>query len=108
MENAINPMAVITPRLPESAVWHIGSNVLCNYMKKSEYLDMILKNKAIIPRYNIEKTDYLGIEELLNVCFPMICFCDIPFSSVNTHMSRYGSYGIGFDKKAVIEKNRIQ
>ena len=74
----------------------------------ASYLDMILKNKAIIPRYNIEKTDYLGIEDLLNVGFPMICFCDIPFSSVNTHMSRYGSYGIGFDKKAVIEKNRIQ
>lgn len=95
-------------RLPDKVVWHISSNVLCNYMKKPEYLDMILQNKAIIPRYNIEQIGYLGIDGIDKICFPMTCFCDIPFSSVSTHMSKYGKYGIGFKKTAVIKKNRIQ
>lgn len=97
-----------TLMLPESTSWRNSSNVLCNYMKKSEYLDMILQNKAIIPRYNMEEIGYLGIDGLSTICFPMTCFCDIPFSAVSSHMSKYGSYGIGFDKKAVLEKNRIQ
>ena len=69
---------------------------------------MILQNKAIAPRYKLEDIGYLGIEGREKICFPMTCFCDIPFSTVSTHMSRYGSYGIGFDKTAVIEKNRVQ
>lgn len=94
--------------LPDRHEWRIGSNVLCNYMKKPEYLEKILQNQAIIPRYNMEKVSYLGIKGLDIICFPMTCFCDIPFSTVSSHMSRYGSYGIGFDKNAVLQRNRIQ
>ena len=101
-------LSTTVPSLPKSTVWHIGSNVLCNYMKKPEYLDMILRNKAIIPRYNMEPVGYLGIDNLETICFPMTCFCDIPFSHVSIHMSKYGNYGIGFDKTAVLEKNQIQ
>lgn len=77
-------------------------------MKEQEYLDLILKNKAIIPRYVIEPISYLGVKELYNICFPMTCFCDIPFSRVSTHMDKYGPYGIALDKEAVISKYKVQ
>ena len=38
----------------------------------------------------------------------MTCFCDMPFSKVSSHMSRYGGYCIGLDKEAVLNKYRIQ
>mgnify|MGYP000396973394 CR=1 FL=1 len=60
--------------------WNLSSNVLCNYMKEQSYLDLILKNRAIIPRYVIEPVKYLAIDGLDQICFPMTCFCDIPFS----------------------------
>lgn len=85
-----------------------SSNVLCNYMKEQQYLNMILQNKAIIPRYVMEPLDYLNLMGIHKICFPMTCFCDIPFSRVTTHMSRYGEYGIGLDKWAVLNKYRIQ
>lgn len=97
-----------TTELPERHEWRIGSNVLCNYMKKPEYLEKILQNQAIIPRYNMEVVGYLGVKGLETICFPMTCFCDIPFSSISSHMSRYGTYGIGFDKNAVLQRNKIQ
>lgn len=88
--------------------WNNSSNVLCNYMKKQEYLDRIIKNQAIIPRYVIEPIEYLKLKDLKKICFPMTCFCDIPFSKVSTHMSHYGEYGIGLDKEAVLKRYRIQ
>lgn len=88
--------------------WTNSSNVLCNYMKEQRFLNMILQNKAIIPRYVIEPVDYLGIDGLSQICFPMTCFCDIPFSKVSSHMSRYGEYGIGIDKDVMLRMHRIQ
>lgn len=96
------------PDLGNTLHWNNSSNVLCNYMKKQEYLDMVLKNQAIIPRYVIEPVGYLNLGLIKKICFPMTCFCDIPFSRVGTHMSRYGEYGIGLDKVAVLKNNRIQ
>lgn len=96
------------PELEPRLHWKNSSNVLCNYMKKQDFLDLILKNRAIIPRYVIEPLQYLDIKELNQICFPMTCFCDIPFSKVATHMSHYGEYGIGLDKESVLRKYRIQ
>lgn len=97
-----------TPQLEQQLHWNNSANVLCNYMKEQGYLDLILKNRAIIPRYVIEAVKYLNIKELDQICFPMTCFCDIPFSKVSTHMSHYGEYGIGLDKTAVLKKYTIQ
>ena len=96
------------PELGDSLHWKNSANVLCNYMKKPEYLDLILRNQAIIPRYYEEPLDYLHLENVDKICFPMTCFCDIPFSKVSSHMHYYGSYGIGLDKAAVLEKYRVQ
>lgn len=98
----------IPDRLSSKLHWINSSNVLCNYMKKQEYLELILKNKAIIPRYVIEPIKYLGVKEPSHICFPMTCFCDIPFSRVSTHMTHYGPYGIALDKEAVIHKYKVQ
>lgn len=98
----------LTPDLGNNLHWNNSSNVLCNYMKKQEYLNLVLKNQAIIPRYVIEPVGYLNLGTIKKICFPMTCFCDIPFSRVGTHMSRYGEYGIGLDKVAVLRNYRIQ
>ena len=98
----------VTPELGNTLHWNNSSNVLCNYMKKQEYLNTVLRNQAIIPRYVIEPVGYLNLGTIKKICFPMTCFCDIPFSRVGTHMSRYGEYGIGLDKVAVLRNYRIQ
>ena len=97
-----------TPQLGNPLHWKNSSNVLCNNMKKQEYLDLILKNSAIIPRYVDENLDYLNLNNIRKICFPMTCFCDIPFSRVATHMRYYGEYGIALDKNAVMKKYRVQ
>lgn len=48
-----------TAEIPAKLKWSNSANILCNYMKELEYLEIILKNKAIIPRYVIEPLDYL-------------------------------------------------
>lgn len=79
-------ISIGTPSIPDKAHWGNSANVLCNYMKEPEYLELILKNKAIIPRYVIEPLEYLGIQGLNKIAFPMTCFCDIPFAKAATHM----------------------
>ena len=98
----------LKPNFGDKTYWRISSNVLCNYMREDWHLHMILKNQAIIPRYVIERIEYMKIDDLKQICIPMTCFCDIPFSKVGTHMTSYGSYGIGFDKEAMMNKYRVQ
>ncbi len=96
------------PDIPKYVHWGNSANVLCNYMKHQEYLDLILKNQAIIPRYVREDVAYLDLGDIREICYPMTCFCDIPFSMVSSHMSRYGRYGIGLDKAALMNKGVVQ
>lgn len=76
-----------------------SANVLFNFMRKLQYLKEILSNKAMIPRYNEESIGYIGINGLSRIAFPMTCFCDIFLNKLIPHMSSYGAYGIGLDKK---------
>lgn len=88
--------------------WNISSNALCNYMREQNYLNMILKNRAIIPRYITEDVSYLNLEGYSQICFPMTCFCDIPFSKVQSHMKTYGKFGIGFSKESLMKRSNVQ
>jgi hypothetical protein len=75
-----------------------SANVLFNFMSKLDYLKIILLNKAIIPRYYEETIEYLNIDGLKRIAFPMTCFCDIHLNKLVPHMSFYGSFGIGLNK----------
>lgn len=97
-----------TPDIEPKLHWKNSANVLCNYMKKPEFLEMILRNQAIIPRYVIEPLEYLKIDGLHRIAFPMTCFCDIPFSKAGNHMTLYGRYGIALDKQQIIKKFKVQ
>ncbi len=76
-----------------------SANVLFNFMRKLDYLKMIIKNLAIIPRYYEETIQHLEIEGLNKISFPMTCFCDINLQRLLPHVEFYGFYGIGLDKK---------
>ncbi|CAK6472698.1 hypothetical protein BFRIG_01891 [Peribacillus frigoritolerans] len=89
-----------TPEIQSAYIPPIQSaNVLFKFMGQLDYLKEIIKNKAIIPRYYEEKIDYLNIEDLDKVAFPMSCFCDIHLNKLVSHMSNYGQYGIGLSKQ---------
>lgn len=75
-----------------------SANSLFNFMRKTEYLKLILKNKAFIPRYYEEVIDYLNISKITKIAFPMTCFCDIHVQKISSHCSNYGSIGIGMSK----------
>lgn len=75
-----------------------SANVLFKFMSKIEYLKEILLKMAILPRYYEEKIDYLNIEGIEKIAFPMSCFCDIHLNKLVPHMFNYGSYGIGLSK----------
>ena len=72
-------------------------------MRKLDYLKMILKNSAIIPRYFEEDINYLGIE-IGKISIPVTCFCDINLQRIAPHTSEYGEYGIGFYKEWCLAK----
>ncbi|MEC2078634.1 abortive infection system antitoxin AbiGi family protein [Metabacillus fastidiosus] len=75
-----------------------SANVLFKFMDRLEYLKQILVNKAIMPRYYEEKVDYLKIDGIDKIAFPMTCFCDIHLNRLIYHMKNYGYYGIGLEK----------
>ncbi|WP_028977718.1 abortive infection system antitoxin AbiGi family protein [Sporolactobacillus terrae] len=81
------------------------ANVLCHFSKKLKYLVDTLKHQAFIPRYNNEIIDYLNIEELKEVSFPMTCFCDIKFTKLKSHVHFYGNYGIALRKEWGLSNN---
>ena len=93
----------IPPRM-----WNTNSDSLCNYMRNMDFLKSKLEKRALIPRYVVEPIRYLGVSDLWRVAFPMICFCDIPFSKIRIHIDRYGGYGLAFDKTKLLEKYGLQ
>lgn len=89
----------------EELQWRSSANILCNYMKKPTYLQNAIKNLAFMPRYVEERMDYLKVDGLDSLTFPMTCFCDIPLSKVGTHMKTYGYFGIALKKHACFIKD---
>lgn len=82
-----------------------SANTLFNFMKERKFLEKILANQAIIPRYVEEDLrDLLQYSDIPSLSFPMTCFCDINLSKIEGHVERYGRYGIAFHKKWGVEK----
>ncbi|WP_394224105.1 abortive infection system antitoxin AbiGi family protein [Priestia aryabhattai] len=81
-----------------------SANVLFKCMSRLEYLKEILDKQAIMPRYYEEKIDYLNIEGLDKIAFPMSCFCDIHLNKLVDHMQNYGWFAIGLSKEWGIKK----
>ena len=92
------------PKIPKSKQ---SANALFTFMDKSDFLKDILQKKRIYPRYCYEKLDYLALNGLPGVAFPMKCFCDIFITRLIEHTKTYGKYGIAFTKEWGI-KNNIQ
>ncbi|MCY9530032.1 abortive infection system antitoxin AbiGi family protein [Paenibacillus jamilae] len=100
LDEPINPHPVYI--IPKQS-----ANVLFNFMKKLDYLKMIIHNKALIPRYNLEDISYLKLKDYKGIALPMKCFCDIHLNKLVYHMENYGNYGIGLHKEWGIQ-NGIQ
>lgn len=83
-----------------------SANTLFHFMTKPEYLESILRRKAIIPRYCVETIDYLniynGTHSFNEAAILQKCFCDIPFHkladsfAVNGVGDVYESLSIGW------------
>lgn len=90
-----------------------SANTLFHFMTKPEYLDSVLRRRAIIPRYCVETIDYLNIHSgtraFNEAAILQKCFCDIPFHkladtfSVNGVGEVYES--LSKDEQADLEKN---
>ena len=75
------------------------ADTLFNFTENLEYLVETLKSKMLSPRYNTENVEYLSIDLLKSITFPMKCFCDINFHKISSHLDWYGYYGIAFPKE---------
>lgn len=90
-----------------------SANTLFHFMKKQEYLNSILRRRAIIPRYCVETIDYLSIKNgtrLFNeVAILQKCFCDIPFHKLADSFAVNGVgdvyESLSKDERADLEKN---
>ncbi|MFZ4799750.1 MAG: abortive infection system antitoxin AbiGi family protein [Bacteroidia bacterium] len=83
---------------------NLSSNCFLHFTPRLDILVSIIKN-GFYPRYCIEKTSYLPIEKVnnLEMAYPIVSFCDIPFSKKKSHISKYGDYG--FAKKNGVLKS---
>ena len=78
----------------------ISANTLFHFTRDYDTLLSILKSR-FLPR--------LCLEQCLLVkkkwAIPMVCFCDIPLSSIAEHTIKYGGYAIGIKKSWAINKD---
>lgn len=100
----------------EYTAYKQSANTLFNFMREKKFLIENIKDMKMYPRFVEEKVSYLnlkiGKQEINNVSFPMLCFCDIPVHKLKNHVDNdpetnsvgYGRYGIGLDKKWCEEK----
>ncbi|QMS84836.1 abortive infection system antitoxin AbiGi family protein [Candidatus Xianfuyuplasma coldseepsis] len=81
------------------------TNSLFHFTRDIDTIISILEH-GFIPFYNKEQIDDLFgfeeelfdselIDELGSSTFPMVCFCDIPLTSIKEHKTKYGGIAIG-------------
>lgn len=77
----------------------VQADTLFNFVPKFDYLLTYLKNKMISPRYCAEDLEFLGLEKIQKMAYPMKCFCDINMHRLEEHLYWYGYYGVAFPKE---------
>ena len=89
-----------------------SANTLFHFMTKPEYLESILRRKAIIPRYCVETIDYLniynGTHSFNEAAILQKCFCDIPFHKLADSFAVNGVgdvyESLSMDERVALEK----
>lgn len=82
----------------------ISANTLFHFTSDLDSLIGILTNN-FYPRYCLEDHAVFYTKDMAkrlrysNIAIPMVCFCDIPLSSIRNHISVYGRYAIGLSKE---------
>ncbi len=82
----------------------IQADTLFNFCSKLEYLEEPIKTKMLSARYCEENIEYLNLEKIKRISFPMKCFCDINMHKLEEHLSWYGYYGLAFKKEWGMKK----
>ena len=95
----------------------ITANALFNFMSEYSFLESVILNMSISPRYYPEDISYLKLKykskDLVEWYIPMTCFCDIPLHQISYHAEGnpllsndkgYGKFSIAFHKKFGIDK----
>lgn len=78
----------------------VSANTLFHFTDDRAKLMSILKNH-FFPKYSLEDISNATPENSIyrTAHIPMVCFCDIVFSQIKSHIDFYGDYGIGLNKK---------
>ena len=95
----------------------ITATALFNFMREYSFLEKILFNLSLSPRYYPEDISYLKLKynskDLTEWYIPMTCFCDIPLHQISYHAEGnpsspkdkgYGKFSIAFHKSFGIKK----
>lgn len=76
-------------RVFEAVQSKITANALFNFMREYSFLEKVIFNMAISPRYYPEDISYLNLryngKDLTEWYIPMTCFCDIPLHQISYH-----------------------
>lgn len=88
-----------------------SSNSLFHFVSKELYLQQALLRRALVPRYCLEKIDYLELgnetEKFTDALVMQKCFCDIPFHQLAESVPVHG-VGESFDSLSQSEKEEIE
>lgn len=78
----------------------ISANTLFHFTDERQKLMSILKN-SFFPKYSLEDiSNAIPDTSIYHIAhIPMVCFCDIVFSQIKSHIDFYGDYGIGLRKR---------
>lgn len=77
----------------------VNSSSLCHFTKHFKTLKHILSEGI---RFSYAYELFFEASDM-GTAIPMVSFCDIPISRAAIHMTKYGCYMIGLDKKFIID-----
>jgi hypothetical protein len=72
------------------------ANTLFHFTPKFDILTDILKT-GFWPRFCREEYEWL-VRSRFSLRIPMVCFCDIPLSRIQSHTADYGAFGLGMTR----------